>query len=207
MWLAAVSLGSCASSPRGGDAESTLEVFASDYGRFFQAAVLTLRDAGFQIDRHDYRFGRITTQPLPQATVFEPWRPSSAQATDPVRSTLNFQRLIASVSLEPLAGAEATASVKTAKATLPAARYRLRVQVDIEQLQRPDSYVTGSTRVMARYNRVPAELAERGVAGVYWEAIGQDEKMAHDLLQQILRRSTELPDEPSSDGRAESEAS
>jgi hypothetical protein len=201
LWLFALGIGSCATSPAA-PAESALEISANDYGRFFEATVLTLREAGFQIDRHDYRFGQVSTHPLAQATALEPWRSSSAHAEDPLRSTLNFQRLIATVSLEPLGKEKSSSPPAAAPAPLPAPSYTLRVQVDIEQLQRPDSYVTGSARVISRYSRPPAELAERGVPGVYWEAIGRDETMEHDLLQRILRRSTELSDEPPSAAHA-----
>lgn len=205
----ALALGACATAPtaRPGDS-AELEISANEYGRFFQAAVLTLREAGFQIDRHDYRFGRISTQPLPQATALEPWRSSGTRAEDALGSTMNFRRLVVTVALEPLGQGKADASAggtgPSGAATLPPPSYTLRVQVDIEQLQRPDSYVTGSSRVISRYGRAPAELAERGVPTAYWEPIGHDEKMAQELLQEILRRSTQLPDEPAADSRAPS---
>ena len=72
--LAAVGLPGCGSSPK--TQRETIRpalIESAEYDRTFRAALDVLRDMGFEPARQEYRFGRITTEPLPAPTIFEPW--------------------------------------------------------------------------------------------------------------------------------------
>src|SRR5688572_16983036 len=55
-------------------APNPVEVDAAEYDRVFEASVDVLRDAGFRVNRRDYRFGDVVTYPDTSPTVFEPWK-------------------------------------------------------------------------------------------------------------------------------------
>jgi hypothetical protein len=147
---------------------------AGEYDDLFEAAATALIDEGFTIDRRDYRFGQILSDPLVAATMFEPWYGGKATPGQAVASTLNYQRRVARITLAPTAE--------------DADAYTLSVVVNIEQIELPARRLSGSTRggrIFDELQSTPAELEARGIRGNYWSVIGRDEKMEQRLLRAI----------------------
>ncbi len=173
-------------------ASAPVGIAEDEYPRIFHAAVNVLRDEGFMIDQQDYRFGTVSTKPTDAATLGEPWRGRGQTAQQAAGSTVNDQRRIVTVSITPADKAEEGEDV-------PAdADFLVRVEAVTEQLQVTTRYLTGSTRgkaIFGHYNRVPAELEERGIGKWYWMPVGRDPYLEERLLRRIVRDSvnSEVP--------------
>ena len=170
--------------------ESTrpIEIGTSEYSRMYRAAVLVLRDHGFRLDRQDYRFGHISTRPLPAPTIIEPWDHTNSTFDQALESTINSQRRVVSVMFDP--AGEQAAQVD------PDPGYLMRIEAMVERVQIPARQLTGSTdgpRVFGTLSVVPRELAQRGIVGPYWQTVGRDSYLEHQLLEQIVRQSLTLP--------------
>jgi hypothetical protein len=193
--------------------DNPLPIDVREYARIFDATVVELRDQGFIINRHDYRFGVITTRPLASPTLLEPWRRQNTTVYQGLESTLNSQRRTVTVTLE-LVGAststdlapatqpaapETTVSVNASSATPPSAdstaqvrSYQLRVEVLIERQQHPALHATGSPSaktLVQPLTAVPRELQDRGITGAYWEPLTRDPYMEQQLIAQIVHRA------------------
>lgn len=185
-----------------------VEIDASEYARMFRAADRVLRDEGFAIVRQDYRMGVVSTQALHAPTVLEPWRTSNTTPDQAMNATFNSQRRLARIQFEPASGTDPRQlAADPAAATRPAASsdpavpagagtYLLRVEVQLEQGQFPTRRLSGSTeggRIYNRFAATPADMAQRGITGPHWRAMGRDEALEQRLIAQILRRSIDLP--------------
>lgn len=137
-----------------------------------------LRDAGFQLNRQDFRFGRISSEPQGSPTVFEPWKSDNVRAEEAWLSTLGDLRRTVTISLEPKETVEL------------ASAYGLRVEVVLERLQIPERRMDGRTQgsVFADLGEVPAELQDRGIRQRYWQPIGRDLALEQYLTQKILEQ-------------------
>lgn len=170
------------------------DIDRQEFDRVFTAAVLELRDRGFVIDRQDYRFGRITTRPLQSPTIIEPWRGENTTLYQAQTATLNSQRRLITIRLDPAgapnvdaaATAPATAPAASAPASTPAATspggavaatmpataparlggYQLGVEVYVEQLQITTRRLSGSTRGTAMINTLREVPTELAERGV-----------------------------------------
>ena len=211
--LAMLVVGCAASRP----VPAALTVEPPQYGDAFDAAVDSLRDRGFTVARRDYRFGLITTQPLPAPTALEPWRGGNVTAAQALRATVNDVRRTASITLRPIDplrplrpladspgdATDAPADVEEwdgappsdfAIAPGPASgdtqRYAVEVEVLLERLQSPVQRIAGSARagIFSPLSRTPDELAARGVQRSYWEPIGRDPYLEQRLTRAIGRR-------------------
>lgn len=152
-----------------------------EYARVFDASILVLRDYGFRVDRKDYRFGVITTMPLDSPTILEPWRGLNSTADQASEATLNSDRRIVRVNLEP----DPTGQPD----------YLLRVEVTVERRQQPQRRLTGSTdgyRLLGSLSRTPGEWSQRGIGSTYWTPISRDPYLEERLLAAIVRRSLQL---------------
>ncbi len=168
--LAGLTLVGCKASPP----HANTQTLPSDqYRAVFDAAQAVLTDQGFTLDRTDYRFGMITTQPQQAPTVFEPWvnthttRELGQQAT-----TLDLRRTVR-VELAPDDATEAT--------------HRVRVEVFVEQRQHPNRRLTHTAgrNVFSSLRDTPAELQARGITGSYWQPLGRDPQLETQLLHAI----------------------
>lgn len=175
-------------------APNPFEIDRAEYARIFDASQEVLRQEGFTLDRRDYRFGRIDTQPLGSPTLFEPWRPTNSTAYQTYASTINYQRRFVIITLEPIPAAPpATAPAATAPAEPTA--YNLRLEVQLQQLEIPARQLTGSAqgqRVQSRLRDVPVELRDRAIVGSYWRSLGRDLYLEQRLLAAIIHRSMQL---------------
>ena len=210
LWAAVLS--GCASL-RTHTAPNPFEIAREEYPRMFRATEEVLREEGFALSRHDYRFGRIDTEPLPAPTMFEPWRPTSTTLGQGISATINYQQRIAIVTLVPVPippeakhpeppAAEANAPSTTQPAppatlgvTDQPTSYMMKVEVQLQQLEVPDRQLTGSTRgqtLQGELNEAPFDLRERGIPNNSWRPIGRDPVLEQRLLAAIVRRSLQV---------------
>lgn len=171
--LGCLALGGCARNVVA--TPNPLDIDPAEYDRLYRAAQAVLRDHGFGLDRQDYRFGRITTQPLDAPTIAEPWRRTNTTARQALIATVNHYRRIATIAFVPVgepvaepvaaaptpvaesnalvqitvddeSAAAATPAEGEAVESLPAApAYLMHVEVYLEQLQAPTHRLSGST--------------------------------------------------------------
>ena len=179
----------CGSSPQ--QAIDGQRIEASQYDRVFDASVGTLRDAGFDVDRRDHRFGRITSEPKGSPTVFEPWIGDNSTLDQTLSSTLGDLRRTVTVILEPSEGRSSAAAVADGEEPPAIEAYALRVEVLLERQQVPERRLSGRTRgsVFADLDEVPQQLQQRGVEGSYWQPIGRDPQLESRLERRILDRA------------------
>lgn len=161
------------------EAQNPLTIDSLEYDRVYDAAIAALRDAGFRVDRQDYRFGRLTTFPQGSPTALEVWDPDNTTAAQAWQSTLVDLQRIARVFIDPLPGEEPPA-------------YDLRVEVILEQRQTPIRRMTGSIsrNVFSSLEAVPTDWRQRGIDANYWQPVGRDTALEDRLLHDILHRAT-----------------
>jgi hypothetical protein len=184
--VAAGPLGGCATK-----GPASFDVSAEAYPAVFQAAKEELRRAGFTLDRVDARAGVITTRAKPSSGVFTPWIGDESTFGQEVETTLNHQRRIARVVFEPAPGAPADAGEDGAGADAPAPMtpMTLRVEVDIQRVDRP------GVRPSSTSIRLSSETLI-GAPGGGWEEplqshiIGRDPYLEHRLASAIRRAAT-----------------
>lgn len=175
---------------------TSIEVDAREYSRLFEAATLVLRDSGFDVARQDYRFGELASAPLKSPLFFEFWEPTHGHGLT-VQDSTNDQRRVARVYLEPAADASAEPDSHAAgSSTDRPSNYTMGVEIVIERLQRPQRYLTNSAnQPVGTLADVPAEVAQLGVYGPYWQPVGRDDALAAKILARAVRRSLTLPRE------------
>ncbi len=173
-------------------APNPIDIDRVEFTRMYNAAVQTLRDYGFRIDRRSHRFGVITTKYLGSPTAFEPWQRANSTNDQAWESTFNDQRRFATVTLEPLNDQAPTHNKPTVSEHAGPAAYRLRVEVFVERSQHPDRRLTGSTNghnIFGTLRSMPTELRKRGIESSYWRPLGRDTYLEQRLLAEIVRRS------------------
>ena len=190
-------LPACSSAPSAaaGDRPADYTFPADDYARVHAAAVESLREAGFEIERNDYRFGVITTKPKEAPTAVEFWVDDPTTPAQHRSDTLNAQQRTVKVRIhKKFVLEEALNSTTSGKDQ--ASRYVLNVEVMIERLQRPARYLTHSAtaRISRQYAAVPAQLHDRGIDTAYAQPLTRDPQFEARLLQAIERRAAE-PDQ------------
>lgn len=183
--------------------KNPLPVDTSEYDLIFQAAMDVLQNQGYRLDRHDYRFGVVTTYPKVSPTLGEPWYSDNTTAQQAVASTVNYQRRRVNIRLVPDPEATAAAAKQlTAEQAIASSSanplpggYLLDAQVLIEQVETPLRYLTGSTasgRIARDLRDAPADLKERNIKENYWRVIGRDTGLEQKLMADILRKTTTL---------------
>ena len=192
-WIGVVLLcvGVLAGCQTGGREEprSQVPIDAREYDRVFEAAVTELREAGFAIERRDYPFGRITTEPRDVPTVFEPGQRAAGAETFAAEGTLGHLRRRVSVLIDPAAAADSQGDA--AAQVEQTAQYRLLVEVVVERAQKPRQRLSGTatSHVFAPLDATPANWQARGIEDTYWEPIGRDETLETRLLRRIVKRA------------------
>lgn len=174
------------------NAPSDIRISPERYAEAFDASAAVLRDAGFEVDRRDFRFGRMTSKPKGSPTVLEFWKPDNRRADLALRSTLGDLRRTVAVSFTP-DGVDAAVWIAAVQNNQVTPTYPLRVEVLLERLQVPARRMNGSTRsaVFADLTEVPAELQGRGISGSYWRPIGRDTELEARLQRAIFDRIAE----------------
>ena len=155
----------------------TATIASSDHGRIHIATLEVLRELKFRIDHKDRQTGAVTTHPKIASSSLEPWRQDTTDAYLLQQSTLNFQRRLVRVQLDP---------VETG--------YRVRVEVDLQRRNHPPKPLTeasieleGGVGVLRRDARTAQ--TERGTEQSFWHTIGRDHAYEHQLMELILRKA------------------
>jgi hypothetical protein len=194
--LALALLAGCTAAPQA--TRNPLEIDAAEYRRLFDASLLVLRSQGFVVDRQDYRFGRITARPRGAPTLLEPWYPDNTTFGQALEGTLNAERRLVTVALDPAppAGPAGKSEIRNQKSEGPS--YLLRVEVQIERQQYPARQLSGSfgEDMLGSLAAAPGELRDRGITGPYWQPVGRDPYLEERLLAAIVRQSLALPVTP-----------
>lgn len=170
----------------------------AQYDEAFVAAVAVLRDFGFAIDREDRFFGRISTWPQPADTLWEWVRPTAVDFSLAVSSSLNDQRMVVEVFFSGFEVDTDTAeaggprgSDESGETAAGSVALAMHIEVQVFRRQRPAAFFTGAThggRMVRSPSRNPTELAERGIAGSYWYALGRSSALERRLETDIRRR-------------------
>lgn len=138
----------------------------------FEAAVETLREYGYRIDRQDYRFGTITTFPKEAATAAEFWINDATTPAQRTADTLNSQQRAVTVQIQRPKGEPG---------------FVLTVEVLVQRLQRPDRYLThsASPRITRAYTDTPMHLKDQGIDGPYAQRLHRDPLLERRLIESI----------------------
>lgn len=216
-------------------ANNPIAITAEEYDRIFEATVDVLRLNQFIVDRQDRRFGVITTKPRVAASLLEPWWTDNTTAYQHLDATMNYERRIVTVRLEP-ADPEALAAAELARVDVrqgdetpepepdadadeaspnesgPASEYQLRVEVLLEQRQLPEQQLhTAAMSNVSFYGRSPdvrSTVTEEGRVESFWRPVGRDVYFEQRLVRDILNRSTVVsPRIKSEDGPTDDDAS
>lgn len=83
------------------EAPNPYEIDVSEYDRMFEATHHVLRDFHFRIERSDYRFGTVLTEPRGASTVAEFWRQDNTTFEQMLFATANDLRRTVRVTIEP----------------------------------------------------------------------------------------------------------
>jgi len=212
---AACLLGCAAPAPDNpGLAGDTVELAfpADDYEHVYHAAANALEDLGFTLDRADYRFGVLTTQPLRVGTFAEPWLPTDNAVPRALAATGAQQQRVVRVRLIPnrtaatqpaslpaypppparRPGASFDQPASLAAHPLPGTDYRLDITAAVEQLALPARRPARSTRATHKLDTldaIPAEQQQNGITdSSYYHAVARDRDLEERLLEKIVER-------------------
>lgn len=177
---------------------------AREYDRVYEASKLSLREFGFFLDRQDYRFGVVTTRPRVSETIFEPGYRTVSTTRQKLSSTLNDERRVVTVFLQPMHEGEPSRDptrfsiqpIQTKPEPGPAEKYQLRVEVVVERKQDPTLQMTGASLgggVFGRLGEMPVEFEERNILEPYWQPVSRDPYLESKLQAAIINRSFAMP--------------
>jgi hypothetical protein len=178
--------------------DNPIAVAPDEYQRVLTASVNTLRDMRFVVNRVDERFGVVTTYPMTASSFFEPWHVDNTTPDQVVENTINHQRRIARVTLEPIdrQGQVLDLMMPRSPAQAPAS-YQLRVEVMLERRQTPERQLNTAAVAGLQFAGAAgtprALMTEYGEQEVHWRPVGRDELIEQRLVAEILQRAAELP--------------
>lgn len=169
-------------------ADNPTPLNADQYKTYFDTATQVLRDNGYVIDRRDYRFGQITTQPQGSPNIIEVWNPQNSTADQAVESTLASEQRIVNIAFTQQTGSDPVSKTDHDTST---DSYTLEVQVILERRQVPTRRMAGSARrnVFSDLAAPPRKLIDQGVTASYWEPVGRDHLLEARLIKQITDRA------------------
>ncbi|MEM7227702.1 MAG: hypothetical protein AAF432_02700 [Planctomycetota bacterium] len=197
--LSLIMLIGCASTPEG---PSVLTVEPAEYGRAFDVALATARDAGMTAELLDRRGGVIETRPRIAASVLEPWSSDISSLSQAVEHTLSQHRRFVRFEFEPvgfsgtgdpdalLAGpAVAIGDIDSIDRTRTDRTLELRVWVYLQQVSRPGQRRSTWSRQMSSETRSgPPNQGEELLPGEWWTTTSRDTDFERRLLAEIERR-------------------
>ena len=149
---------------------TSLNVEAGQRPAVLESAVRALRDAGYAVNRADFRQGVLTSQPQPVATALEPWHGDRQLAGDAWAATAGQLRRLVRIDFDDAD--------------------TLRVRVQLERFEAPNNRLVNAAggRVFSALSDVPTPWASRGIDARYWRPIGRDTVEEDRLTQAITQR-------------------
>lgn len=165
------------------DVTSPFTIKSELYEEIFAATTTVLHDFGFTIDRQDYRFGLISSEPQGAPTVIEVWKPANSTTDQVARATTNDLRRIVRVRISPIQ----TSNDQPASPSNRVSRYEVAIEVTIEKHQTPiRRMVSGSgLQTFQQLDELPPHLKQKGLADQYWIAVDRDPHLENRLAQAI----------------------
>lgn len=171
--------------------DNPFPITSGEYSRYFESAIGILRNEGFPIDREDYRFGTVTTQPMDSPTMFALGSSLNMTGNQTVESTVNAERRQILVQIDRAAPSDKKPGGGL-MALPPSHDYVLHVEVIVERHVKPTAYITGSTfghRVIGHLADLPTEWKRRGIAADYWRPVKRDVELEQRLLHRIIEQA------------------
>ncbi len=150
----------------------------------FEQVVLVLRDAGYAVDRADYRAGVVTTQPRQVPLAVELWSPERLDGDRAWEATLSPMRRVVRVSAEPLGLRDADSADEEW------AMNQLHWEVQLERYVAPTRRVINAARgrEFSTLDGVPEPWEQRGLTARYWEPLGRDPQTEQRLARDFADR-------------------
>ncbi|MBN2269758.1 MAG: hypothetical protein JXN61_04035 [Sedimentisphaerales bacterium] len=144
-----------------------------------QAAQDILTAMHFNIEKADPKTGLIRTQPLSGAQFFELWRKDSVGSFNKTEANLHSIRRTVELQISEKNGACITCRVAT------------------QRLNLPEMEVSSSSRAYAMFSESSASLQSIRLnpeqqAGIAWIDLGDDARLAENILERIERQISEL---------------
>ena len=175
--LAAAWLTGCATGPAPTTAPAPQAAADEDFNAVWDAAVQTLRQHQFELDRTDRRAGVIASFPMVGQSWFEFWRADAATGRDLLESSLHTIYRQATVTIRR-GGAEASGECHAA------------VEVQVWRSNRPAGQVTSASEAYEMFLDPDALSPDRGGreaggAGPAPVALGRDAKLEEILARRI----------------------
>jgi len=181
--LAVALLGGCASEQGGSQAVETgpEQVCLGDVNTadVMQAAQDVLIEMQFSIEKADPKTGLIRTQPLSGAQFFELWRKDSVGSFNKTEANLHSIRRTVELQLSEKDGVCLTCQVATQRLNLP--------EMDVSSSARAYTMFSESSASLQRIRLNPEQQA-----GIGWVDLGNDARLAENILERIERQISEL---------------
>jgi hypothetical protein len=159
--------------------ETTRFIYDASYDNIWKQGISILNDAGFVIDRQDYRLGVLTTKPLPSAQFIEFWKPQHASVTNAMENTVNNQRRSIRLSISKVEGKPEF--------------YEIGIQVLVERESNPSEQIGGPIFVEGSgFGRnsvtLRSDYATPVVEEGRWSIVGHDPDTEAKLLDALFKR-------------------
>lgn len=144
-----------------------------------QAAQDVLIKMQFSIEKADPKTGLIRTQPLSGAQFFELWRKDSVGSFNKTEANLHSIRRTVELQISEKNGA------------------CIRCRVATQRLNLPEMEVSSSSRAYAMFSESSASLQRIRLnpeqeAGIAWVDLGDDARLAENILERIERQISDL---------------
>jgi hypothetical protein len=159
--------------------ETTQFIYNANYDNVWRQGMLILREAGFALDRQDYRLGVLTTKALPSNQIIEFWRPQATNVSAMMENTINNQRRYVKLSISKVEGKPEF--------------YEIAVQVIVERETNPEETIAGPIFILGsgfgRYKEaLRSDYAGPDVEKGRWVIIGHDPDLERKLMDVLFKR-------------------
>ena len=156
----------------------TEQICVADLGMLeaMQIAEEVLAKMNFTIDKADTESGFIRTRPLPGAQFFEFWRSDNVGAFNSLEANLHSIRRIAELNIKQQDG-----------------RLSIGCDVTVQRLSLPEHHVSSSARAYEMFSESSLllqriRLNPEQKAGMAWVNLGQDGRLATEILKRIEKQ-------------------
>ncbi len=159
--------------------QTTRFVYEATYDHIWQRGQALLTTMGFRIDRRDYRLGVMSTVPLINPEIAEPWRRDQTGFWHALENTVNNQRHTIRI----------TISAVPDKPEF----YEIAVQAMVERQSNPSEVLGGPIFAEGSgFGRNPVTLRSdytgNDKTGDYWTIIGRDPAIEKKILEELFKK-------------------